>query len=114
MTNLEIIKELYRSFSTKDYEAFLNICSPELEWIQNPGFPNGKRHQRAEAVVENVFNSFNTTWIDWGFHIEEYLEARDSIVVIGYYQGVHLAPLRFFLLAIMAYKHQYLLGLKAP
>ncbi len=89
MTNLEIIKELYRSFSTKDYEAFLNICSPELEWIQNPGFPNGKRHEGAEAVVENVFKSFNTTWTDWDFHIEEYLEARDSIVVIGYYQGVH-------------------------
>ena len=30
MTNLEIVKELYRSFSTKDYESFLSICSPEL------------------------------------------------------------------------------------
>ena len=38
MTNLEIVKELYRSFSTKDYESFPSIC-PELEWIQNPGFP---------------------------------------------------------------------------
>jgi len=37
MTNIEIIKELYRCFSTKDYESFLDICSPELEWIQNPG-----------------------------------------------------------------------------
>ncbi len=42
MTNLEIVKELYRSFSTKDYESFPSIC-PELEWIQNPGFPKGKR-----------------------------------------------------------------------
>ena len=45
MANLEIVKELYRSFSSKDYESFLSICTPELEWIQNPGFPNGKRHR---------------------------------------------------------------------
>ena len=62
MTNLEIIKELYRAFSTKDYGAFLNICSPELEWIQNPGFPNGERHEGAEAVVENVFKCFSRLW----------------------------------------------------
>ncbi len=85
MTNLQIIKELYFSFSTKYYESFLNICRPELEWIQNPRFPNGKRHKGAEAVVENVFKSFDTEWSDWKFVIEEYLDAGDSIVVIGHY-----------------------------
>ena len=73
MTNLEIIKEPYRSFSTKDYEALLRICSPELEWIQNPEFPNGKRHERAEAVVENVFKSFSRLWT-----VRPYL-TRDAI-----------------------------------
>lgn len=89
MTNLETVKELYRSFTTKDYEAFLKICKTDLEWIQNPGFPNGKRHLGAEAVVENVFKSFDATWSEWNFQIEEYLEAGDSIIVIGYYHGVH-------------------------
>ncbi len=78
MTNFEIIKKLYRFISTKGYDSFLNICSPELEWIQNPGFPNGKRHKGAEAVVENVFKSFDTEWSDCEFVIEEYLDAGDS------------------------------------
>ena len=34
MTNLEVIQELYRAFREKDYDAFLDICSPSLEWIQ--------------------------------------------------------------------------------
>ena len=89
MTNLEIIQELYRSFSSKDYEAFLKISSPDLEWIQNAGFPNGKRHKGAKAVVENVFKSFDVKWAEWEFQIEEFLEARDSIVVIGSYRGLH-------------------------
>lgn len=33
MTNLEIIQEFYPAFREKDYEVFLRICTPDLEWI---------------------------------------------------------------------------------
>ncbi len=53
MANLEIVKELYRSFSTKKYEVFLNICSPELFQafkakipIENNSNLKGGEHQR--------------------------------------------------------------------
>jgi len=51
MTNLEIIQELYRAFREKDYDAFLRICTPDLEWIQNEGFPRGATYRGAKAVV---------------------------------------------------------------
>ena len=38
MTNLEIVKELYRSFSTKDYESFLSICTLNLNGFRILGF----------------------------------------------------------------------------
>jgi len=41
MTNLEIIQEMYRSYRNKEYDAFRAIVSPDLEWIQMPGFPGG-------------------------------------------------------------------------
>ncbi len=41
MNNLEVIEELYRAFREQDYDAFLRICTPDLEWIQNDGFPRG-------------------------------------------------------------------------
>lgn len=89
MTNLDVVRELYRSFRERDYEAFLRICSPDLEWIQNEGFPRGSTKRSAQAVVEQVFKTFNHDWDNWRFDIEEYLDAGDTIIVIGTYSGVH-------------------------
>ena len=89
MSNLDTIKELYRTFREKDYPGFLTICDPELEWIQNEGFPGGKTYYGATNVVEGVFKSFNHEWQDWRFDIEEYLDAGKTIIVIGSYTGQH-------------------------
>jgi len=89
MANLEVIHELYRAFATKDYPAFLALCQPDLVWIQNEGFPNGKTHHGPQAVVDDVFKTFNDSWADWKFTIEEYLDAGAAIIVIGRYEGAH-------------------------
>jgi uncharacterized protein len=87
MTNLEIIQELYRAFREKDYDAFLRICTPDLEWIQNEGFPRGATHRGAEAVIEGVFKAFDDNWESWSFDIEQYLDAGETVIVIGSYAG---------------------------
>ncbi|MBW4646836.1 MAG: nuclear transport factor 2 family protein [Goleter apudmare HA4340-LM2] len=89
MTNLEITRELYRAFREKDYDAFLRICTPDLEWIQNEGFPRGATHRGAEAVVEGVFKAFDDNWESWSFDIEQYLDAGETIIVIGSYAGCY-------------------------
>lgn len=96
MTNIDIIKELYRAFSTKDYKAFLATCDPDLEWIQNEGFPRGARHIGAQAVVDNVFKAFDNQWERWTFQIEEYLDAGQQVVVTGWYAGHHQQTRRQF------------------
>jgi hypothetical protein len=90
MTNLEVVEELYRAFREKDYDAFLHICTSDLEWIQNEGFPQGATYQGAEAVVEGVFKSNDARWDKFSFQIEQYLDAEDSVIVIGAYVGRHL------------------------
>jgi uncharacterized protein len=89
MTNLELTQELYRTFREKDYDAFLGICTPDLIWVQNEGFPSGRTYQGAEAVVEGVFKAFNNDWDSWSFDIEQYLDAGDTIIVIGSYTAKH-------------------------
>lgn len=89
MNNIEVIKELYRTFRNNDYKTFRELCDPNLKWIQNQGFPNGVTNYGADAVIENVFKAFSLDWSSWSFNIEEYLDASTAIIVIGYYQGTH-------------------------
>ncbi len=87
MNNIEIIQELYRAFREKDYDAFRKICTPDIEWIQNEGFPQGATYQGAASVVEGVFKSNDERWEKFLFHIDQYLNAGDSVIVIGAYIG---------------------------
>ncbi|MEM8674834.1 MAG: nuclear transport factor 2 family protein [Cyanobacteria bacterium P01_G01_bin.67] len=89
MTNIEIIRELYRTFKDKDYEAFRQLCDRDLIWIQNQGFPHGSTTHGANEVIDNVFKRFDSDWQSWSFEIEEYLDAGTSVIVVGLYQGVH-------------------------
>ena len=96
MNKIDLIQELYRAFSEKDYDAFRKICSPNLEWIQNEGFPNGSTRCGAEAVIDGVFKAFNNDWDSWQFQIEEYLDAGCSVVVLGFYEGIHRVSRKSF------------------
>jgi uncharacterized protein len=87
MTNLETVQELYRAFREQDDAALFRICTPDLEWIQNEGFPQGATYHGAVAVVEGVFKSNHARWEKFSFQIDQYLDAGDSIIVTGAYVG---------------------------
>ena len=89
MTNLEVIQELYRAFREKDYDAFRLICTPDIEWMQNEGFPGGATYRGAEAVIEAVFKANDERWDNFSFHIEQYLDAGNSVIVVGAYVARH-------------------------
>ena len=85
--NIEVIQELYRAFREKDYEAFLKICTEDIEWVQNQGFPGGATYQGVSEVIEGVFKANDNNWENFAYHIEEFLDAGNSVVVIGRYTG---------------------------
>jgi uncharacterized protein len=89
MTNIELVQNLYRAFRDKDYDAFLQICASDLEWIQNEGFPGGATYHGAAAVVENVFKANANHWENFSYKIEQFLDTGDSVIVIGKYTGQH-------------------------
>jgi ketosteroid isomerase-like protein len=89
MTNREIIDELYRSFRQRDDAAFRAICTGDLEWIQNEGFPGGATRRGAEAVIQGVFRSFSNEWEEWTFSIDEIHDAGDTVIVLGRYMAKH-------------------------
>jgi uncharacterized protein len=87
MNNIEVVKELYRAFGERDYNTFLSICTEDIEWIQNEGFPGGATYKGASAVIEGVFQANNDKWSGFAYHIEDILDAGNSVVVIGKYSG---------------------------
>ena len=89
MTNIEVVQELYRCFREMDLDSFRAICTEDLEWIQNPGFPKGTIRKGTEKVIDGVFKGLRHEWDDFLYKIEQMLDAGSSIVVIGEYQGVH-------------------------
>lgn len=87
MNNIEVIKELYRAFRERDYNAFLSICTEDIEWVQNEGFPSGATYKGASAVIEKVLKANNDRWEGFTYDLENILDAGNSVIVIGKYSG---------------------------
>ncbi|MEA5581236.1 nuclear transport factor 2 family protein [Nodularia harveyana UHCC-0300] len=89
MTNLEIIQRLYTAFQERDTKTIREIFDPQIEWIQNEGFPGGGRHIGTDAVLNDVFAKFRLDWDTWQAFVEEWLEAGDTIIALGKYSGIY-------------------------
>ena len=87
MTNLQVVQRLYDAFGRRDREAILTVLDPQVEWVQNEGFPDGGTHVGAEAVLDNVFARFRQDWDSWQAVVAEWLDAGDTIVALGEYRG---------------------------
>lgn len=86
-SNLETVQSLYAALAAGDGDRVLEILDPDVEWIQNEGFPGGGRFVGAEAVYERVFNRLMDEWEGWQAEVGRWLIAGDSIVALGAYRG---------------------------
>jgi ketosteroid isomerase-like protein len=89
MSNLTVVKDLYKAFETQDRDLILAIFDPRIEWIQNDGFPGGGRYVGAEAVLDRAFARLATEWESWQADVGRWLVAGESIVALGAYRGTH-------------------------
>lgn len=89
MSNLTIVQDLYQAIRAQDFATCRQLWSEEIEWIQNPGFPNGGTWHGADAILENVFPRLVSTWKDFAIRIDELIEAPDRVIVLGAYTGTH-------------------------
>jgi ketosteroid isomerase-like protein len=91
MTNLAVVQKMYRALARKDLGAVREIFHPEIEWIQNAGFPGGGRNVGADAVLQGVFVRFGADWLDWQADVQQWLDAGETIVALGQYRGTFKA-----------------------
>ena len=67
----------------------LREMGPEIEWIQNDGFPNGGRHVGATLVLDEVLARLRSEWEGWQARVDRWLDAGEAIVALGAYHGTH-------------------------
>lgn len=89
MTNLQTIQSLYEAAAARDRDRLLEIFDPEIEWVQNEGFPGGGTHRGVEAVFDEVFTKLRQRWEGWRAGVDRYLDAGDAIIALGSYRGTY-------------------------
>ncbi len=89
MNNLALVQRLYGAFGQRDWATIRELFAPDIEWIQNEGFPGGGRHVGADAVLNDVFAKFRDEWDPWRAVVVEWLDTGHAIVALGEYRGTH-------------------------
>jgi uncharacterized protein len=104
MNNLAIVQQLYAAFGQRDWETIRELFAPDIEWIQNEGFPGGGRHMGADAVLNEVFAKFRADWTSWQAVVTEWLDAGHAVIALGEYRGTHGATGKS---TVAAFAHVY-------
>lgn len=91
--NVATVRRLYEAFAAGDVPAILELMSPDIEWVEAENFPyaDNNPYRGPEAVLTGVFGRLGTEWHGFGAHPEEYLDAGDTVVVLGRYTGTCVA-----------------------
>ncbi|MEL7037124.1 MAG: nuclear transport factor 2 family protein [Cyanobacteria bacterium J06592_8] len=91
MNNLEIIKNLYKAFECGDISTILEILDTEVEWIESEGIPYGGVFIGHEAVLQGVFEKIAAEWDNFQAITEEFIDAGDTIITLGFDRGTYKA-----------------------
>lgn len=89
MPNLEIIQKFYHHFENKELDKVRPLFHKNIKWNQMKGFPKGGNYVGTDEIFENVFKEFNDNWTGWKSDVIEFIDAGDSILVVGVYRGTY-------------------------
>ena len=91
--NLDLIRGLYEAFARGDIPGVLERMAPDIEWNEAENFPyaDGNPYRGPDAILGGVFARLGGEWDGFAAVPEEYLDAGDTIVVLGRYRGTFKA-----------------------
>jgi len=85
--NLKSVQGVYEAFAKGDIPAVLGFLSPTIDWTEAEGFPYGGTYIGPDAVLNGVFIRLGTEWEGFAAIPDEFIDAGDTIVVLGTYSG---------------------------
>ena len=89
--NVALIRGIYDAFAKGDVPAVLGAMSPKIVWNEAENFPYADKNPYVgpDAIVQGVFMRLATEWDGFAVAPEEFLDAGDTIVVLGRYRGAY-------------------------
>ena len=87
--NVGLIGAIYDAFAAGDIHGVVGRMSPDIVWNEAENFPyaDGNPYCGPEAILGGVFARLGSEWDGFGAIPEEYLDAGDTVVVLGRYRG---------------------------
>jgi len=93
---LNAIQGAYDAFAKGDIPAVLGFLSSGIEWTEAEGFPYGGTYNGPNAVLEGVFMRLGAEWDGFAAVPDEFIDAGDTVVVLGKYSGKYKATGKSF------------------
>jgi hypothetical protein len=96
---VELVRAVYEAFAAGDIPGVLSRMAPDIVWNEAENFPyaDGNPYEGPDAIVAGVFARLGGEWDGFAAVPEEYLDAGDTVVVLGRYHGTYKStgkPLR--------------------
>ena len=91
MSNVEVVKSLYKAFAEGDLDSVSALLEPSVEWIESDGIPYGGVFQGYEAVLTGVFAKIGAEWDNFTADVEQFIDAGDIVVTLGTDSGTYKA-----------------------
>lgn len=82
---VETVKKLYEFFTKRDRTALKAVCSENISWTQNPGFPGGGVNTGIEDIIKNVFEANQERWEQFSFGPLTFSAMENKVLVEGHY-----------------------------
>ncbi len=89
MTNLEIIKKSYDAGKNGDIPGLVADMAPDGKWTEMAGAPYAGTYTGGPEIIEKVFSRMGAEWAPFACEPVEFIDAGDTIVMLGYYFGTH-------------------------
>ncbi len=93
---LDGVKSVYDAFAKGDIPTVLGFLASDIEWTEAEGFPYGGTYSGPDAVLGGVFMRLGTEWDGFSAVPDEFIDAGDTVVVLGKYGGKYKATGKSF------------------
>jgi ketosteroid isomerase-like protein len=91
--NVELVRAIYEAFAAGDVPGVIGRMAPDIVWNEAENFPYADRnpYEGPDAIVTGVFARLGGEWDGFAAVPDEYLDAGDTVVVLGRYHGTYKA-----------------------